>query len=299
MKSIKILLIVIFSALLLFTTVRADEDVLWPNKSKATKSKSASKDKVRFILGVEGGVNLNMFSQDVAWTNYYENLGLIHPTAYESHSSGSGVSPHFGILGDIPFNDMFSLQIRADLDFRNYGNSGSGFDYIHTFGGGLAAATMNYDWQISSIYTGLDVLARINIVGDLFVTGGFDFQYLVSDMKYKQTFNVTDSDPTVTLNDFPYWNWVSGGKATGRSDSWEAPFTNANSLLIGLEAGIGYKIPLTRRIWLVPQGRFQYFFTPIASNENWTEDATGTIVRTAQNRKLMALQFVLALWFGF
>jgi len=275
------------------------EDVLWPNRKKAKPESGRNDCDYTFILGAEIGLNFNFFNQNLAWTNYYNSFGFANPTAYDSHTSGFGLSPHFGLLADFPLGKGFNLQIRFDADERSFGNSGSGFDYAwDATAGAYRQKSLSLKWDVTAFYTGVDLLLRYDIDDKLFVSGGFIFQYLMNSVRLTQT---PTTDGSTLLNDFDYWRLYSGG--TGNSVSatyWEDdPFPQYSRT--GLEFGVGYKIPLSCKIWLVPQGRLQYFFDPVVKNSVlYFLDTNGNRydVRASSNSQLWALQFSLGLWFG-
>ena len=73
-----------------FSIHAQDEDVLHPHGGGKMGSGSSSSSSTPIILGIEGGINYNMFSQTIT--------GLLPNSRNEVFKSGSGFSPFFGAL---------------------------------------------------------------------------------------------------------------------------------------------------------------------------------------------------------
>lgn len=271
---------IVFSVILcLPVDAFSQEDVLRPKGKPGGYDYSYQNKK--FFLGLEAGLNFNMFSQENNWITE----GIYHPTAYDCHESGSGISPHFAIIADFSLTDKLFLHGRFDFDSRIYGNSGSGEDY-DTWA--LQSVPLDYEYELSSSYYGIALLLRYEINSQFFISGGLVFHLLANDIEYLQTGTRLDGG---NIGNISYWNW--GGCQGFQACEVTSNVENSSSSLAGLEIGFGYKIPLSESIYLVPQGRFQYFITPIADDQTSVEWD-----RVSKNRHLNALQLAVALWFG-
>ena len=275
----------------------AQEDVLRPCKSHYPPSYSGNEG-YSFILGLEGGINMNFFSQNLVISNTYISNGLQNPTAYQAYGTGFGISPHFALLVDFPLGNKFNAEIRVDFDERDFKNSSSGFDYdISNIT--PVQKSVNFNWNMTSFYYGLSAIIRYDITSNWFVSGGLNFQH--QSGLARETDNFASVDGITPVNSYSFLS--SNINANGPSlqniidignNSNNTGNTYANR--IGLEIGAGYKIPLSKTIWLVPQGRFQYFLTKFASDD--IPILPNLYGKSGSNRQLNAVQLVLALWFG-
>jgi len=196
-------------------------------------------------------------------------------------------------LVDVPINKSLSIQFRVSYDMKNYGvsTSGSDIDYlnqIHDF--------VDLKVDVASAYITLTPLLRINATDKLFFTVGPTFHFLAGDIETTWSPTLTVDDGT-QLNDFPFWaNSFQPGQTSGSITIKETQIQK--STRIGLEGGIGYKIPLSKSIYLVPQGRFQLMFTPVTSDTYWTDmNNPNSVVETSSKRTVNTIQLALALWF--
>src|SRR3989339_76665 len=275
----------------------AQEDVLRPHGKKGTtEGEDWSYKRNPFIIGVESGLNINLFSQTMVWDPNFP-----HGTVWNGLSSASGLSPHFGVLVDVPINKTYSVQLRVAYDMKSYGTTTNGTDY--DFNG--FSHEMNLGVDVSSAYITLTPLLRINATDKLFFTIGPTFHFLAGDIE--TTWSPNSSDGT-QLNDFPFWfrnNWFQTGQVTGTAVEKEIDVDqNGNVSLVqkttrvGLEGGVGYKIPLSKSIFLVPQGRFQLMLTPVTEDTHWRDiNNMSSIVETSSQQILNTIQLALALWF--
>ena len=109
-----------FLLIILITAISVDsatsqEDVLRPKGKPG--GYEFLKDRNPIILGVEGGLNLNFFSQKAVWEPNYPN------TAWNAVKSGFGISPFMSFLVDFPLNSNLGIQLKATADFKYFENS--------------------------------------------------------------------------------------------------------------------------------------------------------------------------------
>ncbi|TAL69502.1 MAG: hypothetical protein EPN82_06620 [Bacteroidetes bacterium] len=285
-------LMFLFLTVFVFSNAYAQEDVLRPHGKKATTEEADwSYKRNPIIIGVEAGLNINLFNQEIIW-NVPD--GYPHGTMWDGLKSASGISPHFGVMVDIPINKTFDFQLRAAYDIKNYGVNVDGTD-IDKYG---SEWPMNLKVDVASSYITLTPLLRINATDKLFFTVGPTFHFLAGDIE--TTWNPTSTNGITQLNDYPFWNnQFPVGATTGTIVENESPIQK--STRIGIEGGIGYIIPLSKSIFLVPQGRFQYMLTPVTSDivVPFYDVQSGNIIgnETSANRMLHSLQLALALWF--
>ena len=260
-----------------FAIAKSQEDVLRPRgypKYISDDYKMSNFKKSSVTIGIEGGLNYNIGSQNVSATSPIFNL----------LESANGLSPHFGGLIDIPINDNLGFQVRLAYDSKFVETSGSGFDTTYTdFTGHL----LNMKAGLKANYFAVSPGIRINADENLFFTLGFSFQFLSGDMTTDWEASVSPFIP-VFLDEFTWWGLGLGMEGT--SDKVQTIETTALKTRIALEGGVGYKINLSDDVWLVPSARFQFFVS------KWADDTQFFDV-IVTDKKLHTLQFSLALWF--
>lgn len=277
----------------------SQEDVLRP------KGKPGGYDytfeRAPFIIGFEGGVNFNMYSQTLNWDdNYYSSRGFDngHPTEFDDLNSATGLSPHFGFLVDVPLGKTFAIQARFSYDMKNYGTTSSGWDYANWGQNEYSIEDIEMDVDVTSAYFTISPLLRINVNENLFFTVGPTIHFLMGDIE--TTWKPTVVNQGATLDQFQFWALRPDAQGVYSMEYTEVSNTDnelAFSPRYGIEAGIGYKIPINKGIYLVPQGRFQYMFTKNLDDTGWYDVETLEIFQTTTDKMLHSLQFALAIWF--
>jgi hypothetical protein len=113
---------------------------------------------------------------------------------------------------------------------------------------------------------------------------------------------VTDSG--AYLSQFLFWQSLGFGQTYSDSKTFKQSSTDsiAISSRVGLEAGIGYKIPISSNIYLVPQLRYQLMLTKVEMDTYFyvyplTDPTNQLIFERTENKVIHSLQLALALWF--
>jgi hypothetical protein len=302
-RSIIILLILVLSV----STTYTQEDVLRPKGKPGGYDYTFERNPI--IIGFEGGINYNMYSQTLAWDEFYyqEYLGVPnHPTVFDGLESANGISPHFGVMLDIPINNSIGIQARFSYDIKNYGTTSRGSDWAYYIDYGYLEEEIDLEVDATSAYATFTPLLRINANENLFFTVGPTFHFLMGDVE--TTWTPTVVDQTATLDQFIFWD--RDGAESQYTADFKTSSADANeqafSTRVGLEAGVGYKIPVSTGVYLVPQGRFQYMFTKQMEDTFWYDDLNNSFeyepeydiqFQTTTDKMLHSLQFALAIWF--
>lgn len=293
-------------------TAADDEDVLRPHGSKTernTGSNSSSRiSKSTVIFGIEGGINYSMFSQTMNRTG-----AALADSPENVLESGDGISPYFGIMADFPIVSSVGIQLRALYDPKKVSN---------TFNGTVDATTNTIPPRITDMPTtseftltmdNLSIAAalRVDLTPSVFITAGPMAQFTLGDVKRKDIWSSAKPD-TFTIN-INYEGKLGPNTSISRETTSATNFMpnippntpNASpfkKVRIGLEVGLGGKIDIGSNLWLVPQVRYQYMFTPL--NDNFkANDLSRTLTNQQSviefsNPKLHSLQIGLGLWFG-
>lgn len=281
MRIIKHLLLIV----ILVYVSNAKEDVLRPSGSLYKES-----DFRRSItLGLEAGLNYNMFNQIMTWNNNY-----LHGSIFDPLTTASGISPHIGAMIDIPIDNTLGVQLRLAYDMKNFGQSSKGFDY-DIMG---RSHDMTLDVNANSAYFTITPLLRIYATDKLFFTVGPTFHTIVGPIETTWKPEVQDG---TGLSNFGYFEYLGFGTASRGSVTLSTDdigsIEKANTPRVGLEGGIGYKFNLSEKIYLVPQLRLQLMLTPITNNTQLVDIINNETILETTDRMLHSIQLAIAVWF--
>jgi hypothetical protein len=285
MKLFKTLIISAFILSTMFGNLLSQEDVLRPrNSGKASASSEKSDFKRRpFYIGVEGGLNTNFYSQNLAWSSPVPN------SVYNAYSSGLGFSPYFAALIDLPLSSSWSLQGRLTYDAKSFSNSYTGIvDNYDVNSGTTSDASEEMKYTATCAYFGISIFLRYDLTDNLFLVFGPTIQLPLDRLDQTNTQTLLSPGAYFDLTTLRTVNTFKTDPATG---------LNAR---IGAEFGVGYKIPLSKKILLVPQARFQFMPTLMFDNQ-LTNDGLrsfyGNPVLAGTDNLLHSLQVGLGIWF--
>ncbi|MBI2794159.1 MAG: autotransporter outer membrane beta-barrel domain-containing protein [Ignavibacteria bacterium] len=270
----------IWTALLLLASASliSQEDVLRPKGRPDVENASAAVSPKRpFVLGIEAGVNFNFMSQP------YTSTPQIKNSPEEALKSGSGISPEFGVFADMAISSIVGIQARVAFDQKYATNTKQGiidaFPPPGVFGpsiNGFAVVPMETEarYALTMNTIAAAVLARINVIEKLFVTVGPYATYAYRDVTRSDRLTWIGPPGTYIAIDYQgnpgvYTQIERKGYVAqnllprGASEA----FTTANysNFRIGFELGAGYRIDLTKNIYLAPNLRYQWMITELNS----------------------------------
>lgn len=267
-----------------WASAQQDEDVLRPRGGKTyslpSSSQYTSPKKGMIYFGVEGGLNYNMFTQDVSG---YEASG------YDSRftdfaNSGSGISSFYNFYVDIPVSSSMGVQVNLGLDNKVVGNTGSYLRPCFLEDGTQTAAPVNGEYTDKIDYLQLGLKLRYNVTPNVFVAVGPMLHFRNNGSTSEFTETITDGECFFNFN------------TPQQSKTFSAVTTDSpvlNNTRVGADIGVGYLIPLDRNFFLIPRIGYQYFFTPVSA-----DDVDVTVGTSITNRNLNSLQLGLSLMFG-
>ncbi len=265
---------------LVFTSgAYAQEDVLRPGTtgggaSSSSSGRSSSSSRTPISIGVDLGVNYNMFSQN---TDY---LGAI--TYREVFESGSGFSPFFDAYLDVGLSRSIGVQLKLSYDMKNFSNSVENDELCPDPLGGSEMVTVDNDWDVTSVsYVGIAALLRVNITENFIATIGPTVHFAAGDPQNEIQRTILTPGTCLFTS--------TQSKEVAVTDTID----NALSTRVGLDMALGYKIPLTSSIDLLPKVGFQYFFSKFTEEE---ELPSGDM--TDASTKLHSLQLSIGVLFG-
>jgi hypothetical protein len=272
------------SLLLLLTLVlsaTAQEDVLRPRIPSSLFKP--------ITIGVEGGVNFNLFSQTL------EQNPVIPGSVLNIFKSGSGFSPFAALMIDLPLTPSLALQLKGTYDAKTFGNTISALYDCPNDIGTVDIANVDAEYTVNVSYVGIGAALRINATPEIFATIGPIAHFRINDAELATTATIVSPEDCQWLSD----SRVPNGKVNKET----IKDTVYSSTRFGLEVGVGYKVPIAPSIWVVPQLRFQYMLskpfddltTPKA--EATRQNTIGPSTYITKDAMLHSLQLGVALWF--
>lgn len=272
----KIILFFIILLIITNTNLKADEDVLRPRGKSDAELAYYKGSSLPLIFGFEAGVNFNIFSQTISWNPNYRSF-----TIFDCLNSGTGFSPHFGFLFDIPISKKLSFQARISYDRKSFGNSGLGTDTVLSY----SIVNIGVGWDLTNDYVATAFLLRYNIDNNWFATFGPTIHFMTSNLKVNKSGNTGFGG--ISPDDCYYYQFVDSVFLMTKSPT-----------MFGLELGFGYKFPITQDIFLVPQARFQLSLSQMFEEAGINDIFRNVSVIEFTKRYSHSLQLAIALWFN-
>ncbi len=294
---LRIPLVACLVVLLAITSTFAQEDVLRPrgrpeSQRSYKEQQHRRRDKQSIILGLDAGLNINMFSQPYTLTG-----PTITQSPEEVLKSGSGVSPAFGVFIDVPVASSVGIQARLGYDAKWFSNTfRSVIDATITnevrgvdgFGGIVDMETeAQASWTLNTI--GAAILARVDLAPNVFITAGPIMQFQLGDLVRSDRLTKIGPDNTFIVVDYdgnpgPFdeitrettfaQNFLP---AVGPQDDGNGNPTYVGreyeSMRLGLEFGIGYRHDISPTMFIAPSLRYQLMLSPLNSTFSAVEIA--------------------------
>ena len=261
--------------LLVPCAVAAQEDVLRPTVEPPP-----------FSVAFELGLGSSMFGSDVS-------IGASDTleTPNRAYSAGGGTAPVIAITLDYAIGRTLGLRVRSEYASRSYGRTYvSRLDCIdkdRVYMGTFDVAT-EYETAVSTL--GFSALVRYQATPEVFITAGPTVAFLLDSIRRTTSYRLPEDANCG-------WPDPATGRNTLKTHSETVTDTGAVSTRVGLEAAVGYRWRVNRRLSLSPQLRFQYMITrPMEdrSQEDWWRVTGQRQVASFSGASLHALGLVVA-----
>jgi hypothetical protein len=225
--------------------------------------------------------------------------GPIATSPLLAFSSGSGISPMFGIYTEVELSSSFAIGARVLYDMKSFGNTKTDATLdciiIDEYGSivNTSTANLNTEYTQTINYVTINPLIRWSVADRFFVHIGPVLQFAASDV---------ETELIQTMDDGEICRFNFGTPDSSMTLTTTTTEAADPSFRVGLDLGIGYRIPLSKTIDLVPRVGYQFMFTPYGKEEVGT-DASNAIMSpperpyTATAPMLNSLQASLSLWF--
>ncbi len=278
------------------------EDVLRPNGrggvATTAESSAASVDRPRdngpgLVLrgGIEGGLGLNFLQRTIEGLLPTSPLGLL--------SSGTGLSPLYGVYAELELSPTVSLGLRMMVDHKSVSGSKSGFlqDCIVNDPYGnptqVTVASMSGEFTQSLTFFTFTPVVRVDLMDNFFAQVGPTIHLPTQNAQATTTFTIDPSEQC---------SFNFGQPNESKVNTVSAEDENIPALRIGLDAAVGYRFAIGDGLELVPRIGYQLMITSFdneSSGTDFTRVNTDPPARDfiARPATLNSVQASIALWF--
>lgn len=288
----RILFLMVSTALCTTMMMAQSEDVLRPkgrpDGGEVQQTTTSSKKKLPWILGLEGGMNINFFNGSLQ--------GTLENSPFNAFQNGSGFSPFFGLYFEIPVSKNISIGMRALYDMKSFGNSVENAEIeceIQNTGQyNIALMTSEFEEKIN--YVTINPLVRWESGSGFFLQVGPVIQIAVDSVR---------STITQTINEDQECRFNYGTADESAVRVIESAGEANKPTRFGVDLGVGYRMALSPTIDLVPRIGYQWMLTPYADDSAGFDDSQANIpgvgpqAFTYTDLTLSSLQLSISLWF--
>jgi hypothetical protein len=273
----------------------AQEDVLRPRGAPVFEPWTEARTPIR--LGLEGGISWNSASQSIN----YAGVQPTPPTPMDIFKSGSGISPAAAAAVDIGIAPKLGLQFKLGYEQKNWSNSGTNIadcrDLVDPFN--VRPVRVQSRYTVQANYLAIGAALRYDLTPQLWLTVGPVYHRLLG--KVRQTAR-HELDPNSNCG-FPgpdgnLYRVVEIEEETGPNDTDPAPPSGGR---FGAELGIGYRIPLSPGLELVPRLSGQLLSSPrngdVDTRDRWREPTLGPLPVQWKGLSLYSVLLTVGVWF--
>jgi hypothetical protein len=234
----------------------AQEDVLRPRGAPVFEPWTEARTPIR--LGLEGGISWNSASQSIN----YAGVQPTPPTPMDIFKSGSGISPAAAAAVDIGIAPKLGLQFKLGYEQKKWSNSGTNIadcrDLVDPFY--VIPVSVQSRYTVQANYLAIGAALRYDLTPQLWLTVGPVYHRLLGKVRQTERYEV---DPNSNCG-FPgpdgnLYRVLEIEAEIGPDDPVPAPPSGGR---FGAELGIGYRIPLSPGLELVPRLSGQLLSSP-------------------------------------
>jgi hypothetical protein len=233
----------------------AQEDVLRPRGAPVFEPWTEARTPIR--LGLEGGISWNSASQSIN----YAGVQPTPPTPMDIFKSGSGISPAAAAAVDIGIAPKLGLQFKLGYEQKKWSNSGTKIaDCEDSFGNYVDSVSVQSHYTVQANYLAIGAALRYDLTPQLWLTVGPVYHRLLGKVRQTGRYEVDPNSNCGFLGpDGNLYRVVEIEAEIGPDDPVPAPPSGGR---FGAELGIGYRIPLSPGLELVPRLSGQLLSSP-------------------------------------
>ncbi len=298
-------IVILVTLVTIASPVLAQEDILRPSGKGRSADKvpssgdtsattqprgKASSKPIVIRIGFEGGINHNSTSHDVT--------GTLATSPYMVYESGSGVSPIAGLYAEIEVTRTISIGLRILYDAKVFSGQKDDViedcpvrDLLSGYVIGYTFASLSSAYETSVSYITVSPVVRWSPFARLFIQFGPVLQVGLGN---------NSTTLTETMDDGEFCRFTDG-TVTSQTRTEKSTSPVDPTARFGIDLALGYQIPLTSWLDLVPRIGYQWMFTPYTNTGTGLDDSSqysaGLVTYTISPGVLQSLQATLSLWF--
>ncbi len=272
----------------------AQEDVLRPRGAPVFEPWTEARTPIR--LGLEGGISWNSASQSI---NYYAGVQPTPPTPMDIFKSGSGISPAAAAAVDIGIAPKLGLQFKLGYEQKKWSNSGTKIADCEDPFGNVSPVSVQSHYTVQANYLAIGAALRYDLTPQLWLTVGPVYHRLLGKVRQTERYEVDpNSDCGFPGPDGNLYRVLEIEAEIGPDDPVSAPPSGGR---FGAELGIGYRIPLSPGLELVPRLSGQLLSSPrngdVDTRDWWRGPTLGPLPVQWKGLSLYSVLLTVGVWF--
>jgi hypothetical protein len=247
-------------------------------------------------LGLEGGISWNSASQSI---NYYAGVQPTPPTPMDIFKSGSGISPAAAAAVDIGIAPKLGLQFKLGYEQKKWSNSGTKIADCEDPFGNVSPVSVQSHYTVQANYLAIGAALRYDLTPQLWLTVGPVYHRLLGKVRQTERYEVDpNSDCGFPGPDGNLYRVLEIEAEIGPDDPVSAPPSGGR---FGAELGIGYRIPLSPGLELVPRLSGQLLSSPrngdVDTRDWWRGPTLGPLPVQWKGLSLYSVLLTVGVWF--
>ena len=273
----------------------AQEDVLRPRGAPVFEPWTEARTPIR--LGLEGGISWNSASQSIN----YAGVQPTPPTPMDIFKSGSGISPAAAAAVDIGIAPKLGLQFKLGYEQKKWSNSGTKIadcrDLVDPFY--VIPANVQSRYTVQANYLAIGAALRYDLTPQLWLTVGPVYHRLLGKVHQTERYEVDPNSNCGFLGpDGNLYRVLEIEAEIGPDDPVPAPPSGGR---FGAELGIGYRIPLSPGLELVPRLSGQLLSSPrngdVYTIDEWRKHTLDLLPVQWKGLSLYSVLLTVGVWF--
>jgi len=271
----------------------AQEDVLRPRGAPVFEPWTQARTPIR--LGLEGGISWNSTSQSIN----YAGVQPTPPTPMDIFKSGSGISPAAAAAVDIGIAPKLGLQFKLGYEQKKWSNSGTKSADCEDPFGNVSPVSVQSRYTVQANYLAIGAALRYDLTPQLWLTVGPVYHRLLGKVRQTERYEVDpNSDCGFPGPDGNLYRVLEIEAEIGPDDPVPAPPSSGR---FGAELGIGYRIPLSPGLELVPRLSGQLLSSPrngdVDTRDWWRGPTLGPLPVQWKGLSLYSVLLTVGVWF--
>ncbi len=271
----------------------AQEDVLRPRGAPVLEPWTEARTPIR--LGLEGGISWNSTSQSITYTGVQPTP----PTPMDIFKSGSGISPAAAAAVDIGIAPKLGLQFKLGYEQKRWSNSGTRIADCEDLLGNVSNVSVQSRYTVQANYLALGAALRYDLTPHLWLTVGPVYHRLLGKVRQTDRYEIDPNSNCGFIGpDRNLYRVLELEAEIGPDDPVPAPPSGGR---FGAELGIGYRIPLSPGLELVPRLSGQLLSSPrsgdVNTNDIWRVPTLGPLPVQWKGLSLYSVLLTVGVWF--